>query len=90
MFRLRKKVKEEKSLKSKNFLIISYKANISSLYFICIIFTAFATANIIVFVINYLTVRSILMIRRLQLAIKVLKQKTICLKKTVETFQELL
>lgn len=54
--RLRREVKEEKFLKSKDFLIISYKASISSFCFLYIALIAAATADVIALITDYLTI----------------------------------
>lgn len=58
-------MKEEKFLKSKDFSIISYKASISSFCFLYIALIAAATADVIVLIINYLTIGSMSAIGKL-------------------------
>lgn len=58
-------MEEKKSLKSKNFSIISHRASISSLYFVRIASTTAATIDGILFAIDCLTMGSMSAAERL-------------------------
>lgn len=58
-------MKEEESLRSKDFSIISHGMSIFSLYFICIVSTTAVTMDMTVFVINCATTRSMSTVEKL-------------------------